>query len=841
MSGLKPRSGSFGTSGQVPAAQATLTSALAGLRHTFVVADATLPDCPLIYASEGFMRMTGYSKEEVLGHNCRFLQGEGTDPKSVDDLRTAIREGKAITVRLLNYRKDGTPFWNLLTMTPIKDEAGRVVKFVGVQVDVTSTTEGHSINDSSGIPVLINYDDRLKENIAKPIVDDVLHAVQRDEGREPKRLSRTNTDGPGSPRTLPRVALDLATTVERIQSNFVIADPTLPDCPIVFASDPFLHLSGYRREEVLGRNCRFLQGPDTDRNTVTGLRAAIKEGREITVRLLNYRKDGTPFWNMLTVAPIRDVTGHPRFLVGVQVDVTAQPTVEEAAPVGMSAASAVGAAMRTVDWVGVDPWTSFHTGLAPVKPHHAGDPSAAALADAVAKEGKLRLRQFQRLRQLGSGDVGMVDLVALGGGIGPRYALKSLEKSEMVERNKVGRVRTEEKILASIDHPFLATCYAQLQTDTHLHFVLEYCSGGELYALLNAQPGKRLPEDAVRFYASEVLLALQYLHLQGFVYRDLKPENILLHASGHIKLTDFDLSYCQGKTTPKLVETAAGKKGGPVGSSTSTSNDNNDSSTAATVETTQTGGVGAANNGATTNSISTAAGAATATASTTPPGTSSSSFTPPYLLAASPDGRANSFVGTEEYLAPEVISGVGHDAMVDWWSFGILIFELLYGTTPFRGSRRDATFDNVLKRELTFPTAPQVSPEAQDLIRKLLEKASGDRLGAVAGADEVKQHPWFASIQWPLIRNQTPPYIPGRRSINLSAPPPAPVTAATTGTAGEVGVPGAGTKAASMPSAVAGAGNGVTTASAGGDAARVSAPATTIPGTAAAATHIPGF
>lgn len=691
----------------------------------------------------------------------------------------AIREGKAITVRLLNYRKDGTPFWNLLTMTPIKDEMGRVVKFVGVQVDVTSKTEGqaHLPGEKSAIPMLINYDDRLKENVAKPVVDDVLHAMQRDEGKEPKRLSRT-TEGPGSPRALPRVALDLATTVERIQSNFVIADPTLPDCPIVFASDPFLQLSGYRREEVLGRNCRFLQGPDTDRNTVNELRTAIKEGREITVRLLNYRKDGTPFWNMLTVAPIRDVTGHPRFLVGVQVDVTAQPTVEQAAPVGMSAASAVGAAMRTMDWVGVDPWATFATGLAAPKPHHAGDPAAAALAEAVAREGKLRLRQFQRLRQLGSGDVGQVDLVSLGGNLGPRYALKSLEKQEMVDRNKVGRVKTEERILGAVDHPFLANCYAQLQTDTHLHFVLEYCSGGELYALLNAQPGKRLPEAAVRFYAAEVLLALQYLHLQGFVYRDLKPENILLHASGHIKLTDFDLSYCQSKTTPRLIPTADVPSVAAVSSSSSPSNAGENNSDDA---------------------------AAAAPAQRTPP---------PFLLAALPEGRANSFVGTEEYLAPEVISGAGHDAMVDWWSFGILIYELLFGVTPFRGSRRDATFENVLKRELGFPSAPAVSAEARDLMRRLLAKAPGERLGAAAGADEVKQHPWFASIDWALIRNQNPPYVPGRGSIASDR--------------------GGGAKAASMPNS---GGKASTSSNPGSNGSgmvspkRLSAPGTsTIPG-----------
>jgi PAS domain S-box-containing protein len=497
----------------LPAPQTQVVNALSTLRHTFVVADATLPDCPLIYASEGFVQMTGYSMEEVLGHNCRFLQGEGTDPKDVKKLRDAVKNGTPVCTRLLNYRKDGTPFWNLLTMTPIKDEIGRVIKFVGVQVDVTNRTEGRAYTDSQGVPVLVHYDDRLKETVAKPIVDDVLMAVQQDDGKTPVRLSR------GSPsRALPRVALDLATTVERIQSNFVIADPTLPDCPIVFASDPFLRLTGYRREEVLGRNCRFLQGPDTDRAAVLELKAAIRAGRECTVRLLNYTKTGKAFWNMLTVAPIKDIEDRPRFLVGVQVDVTEHPTVADATPVGRQAANAVGQALQSMNWVGVDPWATFPTGLRQPKPHRRLDPAAAALAAVVARDGKLRLRHFSRVKQLGSGDVGMVDLVQLVG-TGQRFALKSLEKREMLERNKVGRVRTEEAILSTVDHPFLATLYGTLQTDTHLHFLLEYCNGGELYALLNSQPNKRLKEDVVRFYAAEVLLALQYLHVQGYVYR----------------------------------------------------------------------------------------------------------------------------------------------------------------------------------------------------------------------------------------------------------------------------------------------------------------------------------
>ena len=685
------------------------------------------------------------------------MQGEGTDPAAVAKLRQAVQEGKSVTVRLLNYRKDGTPFWNLLTMTPIRDAKGRVVKFVGVQVDVTSTTEGKSVMDAAGVPLLVHYDDRLRENVAKPVVDDILHAMRNGQPRTPPRTPSGSR--PGSPRLLPRVALDLATTVERIQSNFVIADPTLPDCPIVFASDAFLELSGYRREEVLGRNCRFLQGPDTDRSTVAVLKKAIQEGREVTVRLLNYKKDGTPFWNMLTVAPIRDVLGNPRFLVGVQVDVTAQPTVEEAAPVGHTAASTVGAAISSMNWVGMDPWANFPSKLAPIKPHRQGDTNMSALQAVVEREGKLRLRQFHRVRQLGSGDVGMVDLIALGDAQGPLYALKSLEKQEMIDRNKVGRVKSEERILAAVDHPFLTTCYGQLQTDTHLHFLLEYCPGGELYALLNAQPGKRLPESAVKFYAAEVLLALQYLHLQGFIYRDLKPENILLHTSGHIKLTDFDLSCCASKIHPTLLPRSA-VKSIPEDSDASEGQKNRESSSSWSKSASQmknSGDVGS-------QSTSTSSGEHTG------PGKPNhhlqgrrSYYSPPLILSAKPEVRANSFVGTEEYLAPEIVTGAGHDSMVDWWSFGILLYELLFGTTPFRGSRRDATFENIVKQNLAFPSSPHVSNEVKDLITRLLIKDPDARLGAQAGGDEIKLHSWFRDVDWALIRMQEPPYIPGKR------------------------------------------------------------------------------
>ncbi len=111
--------------------------ALAASAEGITIADARLPDNPLIYVNAGFERLTGYSAADVLGRNCRFLQGAGTDLSTVDTLRTAVREKREVTVQLLNYRKDGTPFWNRLAITPVLDHSGIVTHFIGVQSDVT--------------------------------------------------------------------------------------------------------------------------------------------------------------------------------------------------------------------------------------------------------------------------------------------------------------------------------------------------------------------------------------------------------------------------------------------------------------------------------------------------------------------------------------------------------------------------------------------------------------------------------------------------------------------------------------------------------------------------------
>lgn len=125
---------------------------------------------------------------------------------------------------------------------------------------------------------------------------------------------------------------------------------------------------------------------------------------------------------------------------------------------------------------------------------------------------------------------------------------------------------------------------------------------------------------------------------------------------------------------------------------------------------------------------------------------------------------SKSCVGTHEYLAPELVSGYGHGNGVDWWAFGIFIYELLYGTTPFKGRNKESTLRNIAssnKEVRFFHVAERESEEgieeARDLIERLLVKDPRRRLGCTKGATEIKRHPFFDGFKWSLIRNYRAP------------------------------------------------------------------------------------
>lgn len=319
---------------------------------------------------------------------------------------------------------------------------------------------------------------------------------------------------------------------------------------------------------------------------------------------------------------------------------------------------------------------------------------------------------FDKIKLIGKGDVGKVYLVREKKS-SRLYAMKVLSKKEMIKRNKIKRALAEQEILATSNHPFIVTLYHSFQSEDHLYLCMEYCSGGEFFRALQTRPNKCVDEDAARFYAAEVTAALEYLHLMGFIYRDLKPENILLHQSGHIMLSDFDLSkQSDPGGVPGMILAGGRNASGGISSNPNPSN-------MPTIDT----------------------------------------------KSCIANFRTNSFVGTEEYIAPEVIKGCGHTSAVDWWTLGILIYEMLFGTTPFKGKNRNATFANILRDEVPFPEgsgAPSISNLCKSLIRKLLIKDELRRLGSRAGASDVKAHPFFRSTSWALLRHMKPPIIPNQ-------------------------------------------------------------------------------
>jgi len=148
------------------------------------------------------------------------------------------------------------------------------------------------------------------------------------------------------------------------------------------------------------------------------------------------------------------------------------------------------------------------------------------------------VQDYSFLKVLGKGSYGKVMLVRHKDG--QLFAMKMLRKENIIKRNQTEHTKTERNVLEAVTHPFIVTLYYAFQTPTKLHFVLEYCAGGELFFHLSR--AGRFSEGRCKFYASEILLAITYLHSLNVIYRDLKPENVLLDEEGHAKLTDFGLS-----------------------------------------------------------------------------------------------------------------------------------------------------------------------------------------------------------------------------------------------------------------------------------------------------------
>ncbi|KAK8655853.1 hypothetical protein V6N13_108418 [Hibiscus sabdariffa] len=339
--------------------------ALDELPDNFTISDPSIPGHPIVFASRNLLKMLGYSQEEVIGQNGNMFQGPKTNRRTVTEIREAIREERGIQVNLVNYRKDGTPFWMLFHMSPVfGKEDGRVIHFVAVQVPITRKQRingGASLSeDASGLNEIMFGSCRKEVDTNSVLelgrvfsldsgtnvldIEETCEASDFELRRAASAFSNilsvlthySESTGRlvcGKRCSVPGVGYigsSLNISLGRIKQSFVLIDPHLPGLPIVYASDAFLKLT-------------VLNGADTDTSSLQQIKESIQTEQACTVRILSYRKNQSSFWNCLHLSPVRNATGKLAYFVGVQRDEECKKTDGHGLSPEMRQLSTVGA------------------------------------------------------------------------------------------------------------------------------------------------------------------------------------------------------------------------------------------------------------------------------------------------------------------------------------------------------------------------------------------------------------------------------------------------------------------------------------------------------------------
>ncbi|KAL1129164.1 hypothetical protein AAG570_013695, partial [Ranatra chinensis] len=263
------------------------------------------------------------------------------------------------------------------------------------------------------------------------------------------------------------------------------------------------------------------------------------------------------------------------------------------------------------------------------------------------------------------------------------YAIKVCEKRHIIKEKKTEYVKRERDVLnmlSSARVPFFVELYCTFQDADRLYFVLSYAKNGELLPYINKVGA--FDVKCSRFYAAEILVAVEHLHRLNIIHRDLKPENILLDENMHILITDFGSAKILG----------------------------NESSS---------GGV-----------------------------------------SGEEARRRNSFVGTAQYVSPELLTDKRALPASDLWALGCIIYQMISGLPPFRSRSEYAIFQKIIKLEYEFPDG--FCPKAKDLVQKLLVLNPKERLGSNDSGGKymsIRNHEFFNGIDWDNLPTTSPPAI----------------------------------------------------------------------------------
>lgn len=259
------------------------------MHDAIVIAEAEPFDHPgprVAWVNQAFVDITGYSREEIIGQTPRILQGEGTSAETRARIREGLESWKVINEQVLNYKKNGEPFWSELLIRPVADETGWYHYWVAVQRDIT---------------------DRKKKEIE---LAKRLRYVQK----QTEALKKQ------------RQALWQQGLVAKHTTDIVVVTNAVG--AITWVNDAFETATGYSKSEVLGRKPgSFLQGKHTDPRTVAAIRDCMSERRSGKFDILNYHKNGKPYWIELRISPVFDSNGALTHFIATEQDITERKTV----------------------------------------------------------------------------------------------------------------------------------------------------------------------------------------------------------------------------------------------------------------------------------------------------------------------------------------------------------------------------------------------------------------------------------------------------------------------------------------------------------------------------------
>ena len=350
------------------------------------------------------------------------------------------------------------------------------------------------------------------------------------------------------------------------------------------------------------------------------------------------------------------------------------------------------------------------------------------------KSNKLYKKEdFEILNFLGKGAYGTVLQVRFVNDPSKKiYAIKKLDIFSLISCNRLYQAYLENEILSEIDCPYIVKVYGAFEDDEKIHIIMDYMPKGDFAYFIKANYPLRA--DVIKFYAAEMVSFFEYMQKMNLIHRDLKPQNIMIDDKGHLKVIDFGTVRKKGFYFDKKEMKFKEEKFETIDSEDIKGVKNVVNPDEDFEEEEEEEDENEENNNNINNKN-----------------------------IKGRTQRSMTFVGTAEYISPEVIADKPAEFGTDIWAFGVMLYQMIFNTTPFKDQSAYLTFRKIESAKIKYPTdSNDISEEAKDLLNKIFvvdpkKRLGGGDWGTEYDINHLKKHKYFKNINWNNLKNMTPP------------------------------------------------------------------------------------